>query len=104
MSGRRRRRTRSSEAYDETTEHEKRLLRHESVPAGTHDCYATFLRVRGGLQAHWVNVSHILADQFIGFEEIDNGVWTVYFGSLDLGRFHERSLSIEDGLDRHKRR
>jgi putative transposase len=60
----------------------------------------------GGIrwQAHWVNVSHILADQYIGFEEIDNGVWTVYFGTLDLGRFHERTWSIEDALGRHKRR
>ena len=60
----------------------------------------------GGIRwhAHWVNVSHILAEQYIGLEEIDNGVWTVYFGSLDLGRFHERTLSIEDALGRHKRR
>jgi hypothetical protein len=42
----------------------------------------------GGIRWHapWVNVSHIFADQHVGFEEIDKGAWTVYFGSLDLGR------------------
>jgi len=60
----------------------------------------------GGIRwhAHWVNVSHVLAEQLVAFEEIDTGVWTVYFGTYDLGRFHERTHPIADGLGRHKRR
>ena len=38
----------------------------------------------------WVNVSHLLAEEFVGFEEIDDGLWEVYFGPVKLGRFHER--------------
>jgi transposase InsO family protein len=60
----------------------------------------------GGIRwnGHWVNVSHVLAEQLIAFEEIDNGIWTVYFGTLDLGRFHERTHSIKDALGKHTRR
>ena len=31
-----------------------------------------------------------------GAEQIDDGVWNVYFGALELGRFHERHMCIED--------
>ena len=52
----------------------------------------------------WVNVSTVCAGEYIGLEEIDNGVWTVYFGPLKLGRFDERLMRIEDqygSLKRH---
>lgn len=60
----------------------------------------------GGIRwhKHWVNVSHVLAEQPVGFEEIDDGLWTVHFGPLILGRFHERTLRIEDANGRLKRR
>jgi transposase InsO family protein len=45
---------------------------------------------------HWVNVSHVLAEEYVAFEEIDDGIWTVTFGPLALGRFDERTLRIED--------
>lgn len=32
----------------------------------------------------------------MGLEEIDDGLWTVYFDPLILGRFHERHMRIED--------
>jgi transposase InsO family protein len=44
----------------------------------------------------WVNVSHVLAEEYVGFEEIDDGVWAVAFGPLMLGRFDERTLRITD--------
>ncbi|HEY0779517.1 MAG TPA: IS481 family transposase [Gemmatirosa sp.] len=44
----------------------------------------------------WVNVSHVLAEEYVGFEEIDAGVWNVAFGPLVLGRFDERTLRITD--------
>lgn len=60
----------------------------------------------GGIrwQSRWVNVSHVLAGQYVGLVEIDAGEWDVYFGSLKLGRFHERLLRIEDALGRLARK
>jgi hypothetical protein len=52
----------------------------------------------------WVNVSQTLGGEDVGFVEIDDGEWDVYFGPLRLGRFHERTLRIEDALGRQHRR
>jgi len=52
----------------------------------------------------WVNVSQTLGGQDIGFVEIDDAEWDVYFGPLRLGRFHERTRQIEDALGRQHRR
>ncbi len=52
----------------------------------------------------WVNVSQTLGGEAVGFVEIDDGEWDVYFGPLRLGRFHERTLKIEDALGRQHRR
>ena len=35
-------------------------------------------------------VSHTLKRQKLGFEEIDDGVWSVYYGAVLLARFDER--------------
>ncbi len=54
----------------------------------------------------WVNVSHVLGEEYIAFDEIDDGLWQVYFGPVVLGRFHERLFAIEDEhgrLARHHR-
>lgn len=45
---------------------------------------------------HWVNVSYVLGDEHIAFEEIDDALWQVSFGPVALGRFHEALLRIED--------
>ena len=60
----------------------------------------------GGIRwnSHWVNVSHVLGGEYIGLEEIDNDLWSVYYGPIELGRFHERALVIEDALGRKARR
>jgi hypothetical protein len=60
----------------------------------------------GGIRwrCHWVNVSQTLGGEVLGFVEIDDGEWDVYFGPLRLGRFHERTALIEDVLGRHYRR
>jgi putative transposase len=52
----------------------------------------------GGIRWHnrWVNVSHVLGDEYIAFEEIDDALWQVSFGPIALGRFHEALLRIED--------
>jgi transposase InsO family protein len=42
----------------------------------------------------WVNISHSLLEQYVGLEEVDDGVWSLYFGPMLLGRFHEDDLSL----------
>src|SRR6266508_2258231 len=60
----------------------------------------------GGIRwnTRWVNVSHLFAELEIGFEEIDDGLWNVYFGPVWLGRFHEEVGRIVDQLGRPMRR
>jgi hypothetical protein len=43
-----------------------------------------------------VNVSIVCAGEYVGLEEIDDGIWNVCFGPLKLGRLHERHMRIED--------
>jgi putative transposase len=52
----------------------------------------------------WVNVSSTCIGEYVGLEEIDDGVWNVYFGPLKLGRLLERHMRIEDEFGRLKRR
>lgn len=60
----------------------------------------------GGIRwnSRWVNVSHVLATELVGFEEVDDDLWNVYFGPVWLGRFNEKELKIEDALGRKCRR
>ena len=47
------------------------------------------------------------AGQWVGLEEIDNGIWNVYFGPVKLGRLIEEQMRIEDEagkLWRHKKK
>ncbi len=52
----------------------------------------------------WVNVSHLLAGEPIGFEPIDYGLFNVYFGPVWLGRFIEDKRRIIDSKGHEKRR
>jgi putative transposase len=52
----------------------------------------------------WVNVSHLIAGQPIGFEPLDYGLFNVYFGPVWLGRFVEEKRRIVDSKGRVKRR
>ena len=55
----------------------------------------------------WVNVSITCAGEYVGLEEIDNGIWNVYFGPLKLGRLCEENMRIEDAygsLWRHRKK
>jgi len=53
----------------------------------------------------WVNVSTVCAGAYVGLEELDDGIWTVYFGPLKLGRLLERHMNIEDAFGRlHRQR
>lgn len=65
-----------------------------------------YVSANGGIRwnSRWVNVSTVCAGEYVGLEEIADGIWTVYFGPLRLGRFHERRLRIEDESGRLLRR
>jgi len=60
----------------------------------------------GGIRwrKHWVNVSAALIGEYVGFEELDDGLWEVYFGPMRIGRLHERHLRIEDHFGRLSRK
>ena len=61
-----------------------------------------YVSANGGIrwEKDWVNVSTVCAGNYVGLEEIDDGVWNVYFGPLKLGRFLERHRRIEDAYGR----
>ncbi len=52
----------------------------------------------------WVCVTHVLAEEYVGFDEIDNGLWEVFYGPVRLGRFNERDSKIEDDRGRKHRK
>jgi putative transposase len=64
-----------------------------------------YVSANGGIRwnRQWVNVSTTCAGEYVGLEEIDEGVWNVYFGPLKLGRLLERHLRLEDAYGRLKR-
>ena len=47
-----------------------------------------------------VNVGTVFAGQYVGLEEIDNGIWDVYFGNVWLGRLDEKLMHIVDKFGR----
>jgi len=51
-----------------------------------------------------VCVTHTLAGEYVGLEEVDDGLWDVYFGPIKLGRMDERKLRIEDHKGRWVRK
>lgn len=61
-----------------------------------------YVSANGGIRwnRQWVNVSITCAAEYVGLEEIDEGVWNVYFGPLKLGRLLEKHMRIEDALGR----
>ena len=64
-----------------------------------------YVSANGGIRwnSQWVNVSITCAGEYVGLEEIDEGVWNVYFGPLKLGRLLENHMRIEDEYGRLKR-
>ena len=49
---------------------------------------------------HWVTVSVTLAEEYIGFEEVEDGIHNVYFCNFLIGRFFEEQLKIKDVIER----
>lgn len=52
----------------------------------------------------WVRVATPLIGEYIALEPIDEGMWNVYFSTILLGIYHERSNRIEDSRGRYTRR
>jgi putative transposase len=65
-----------------------------------------YVSANGGIRWNhqWVNVSHVCIGEYVGLEDIDDGIWNVYCGPLKLGRFLERHMRIEEAYGRLKRR
>jgi transposase InsO family protein len=65
-----------------------------------------YVSANGGIRwgRDWVNVSTVCIGEYVGLEEIDDGIWNVYFGPLKLGRLNERHMRIEDQYGRLKRK
>ena len=63
-----------------------------------------YVSANGGIrwQNRWVNVSHVLAGEHVGLEEVADGVWSVYFGPVLLGRFDERDGRIRGAHNRNR--
>jgi hypothetical protein len=65
-----------------------------------------YVSANGGIRWNhqWVNVSHTCIGAYVGLEDIDDGIWNVYFGPLKLGRLLARHMRIEDAYGRLKQR
>ena len=50
-----------------------------------------------------VNITHAIIGQYVGLEEVGDGIWDVYYGPMRLGQLDERKGSIEDALGRRAR-
>jgi putative transposase len=64
-----------------------------------------YVSANGGIRWNhpWGNVSTTCAGEYVGLEEIADGVWNVSCGSLKRGRLLERYRRIEDADGRLKR-
>ena len=60
----------------------------------------------GAMRWHSVSVpvSTACSGEYVGLEEIDNGVWNVYFGHKKIGRLIEKYNRIEDAYGRLARK
>jgi len=68
----------------------------ERLPKLHYPDYFEVRKVSSNGVVYWHNklvyVSHLLKGEQVGLEEVDEGIWCVYFGPVTLGRFNERSI------------
>lgn len=64
-----------------------------------------YVSANGGIRwsNRWINVSTVCIGEYVGLEEVDDGIWDVYFGPVHLGRLLARFMRIEDAFGRLKR-
>jgi hypothetical protein len=46
-------------------------------------------------KSNWGCVTHTLAGEYVGLQEVDDGLSDAYFGPIKLGRMDEPKLRIE---------
>jgi len=78
--------------------------RHVRSPEYPRHFETRYVSTNGGIRWHhrWVNVSHVLAEEYVGLEEVADGVWSVYFGDLLLGRLDERDYRMHGAHNRNR--
>lgn len=71
----------------------------EMLPEVEYPGHYEVRRVKRGGEIKWrgdvVFVSKVLHGESVGLEEVDDGVWSVYFGHLLLARFDQRELRLK---------
>jgi len=69
----------------------------EKIPEIHYPDYFEVKKVSSNGTACWHNrmlyVSHLLYGEYIGLNEVDEGMWQVYFGPIKLGQIDEQNLS-----------
>ncbi len=52
----------------------------------------------GGVRwkGRYLNITTVLLREYVAFEEVDDGIRTVYYSTTELGRFNERDFRITD--------
>jgi putative transposase len=79
----------------------------ERVPAPEYPAHFDVRLVsrNGGIRwkGEWLNVGHSLIEEPVGFEEVEDGIWSVFFASLLIGRFDEKTLVLTGTLGTHHR-
>ena len=88
-----------SAVYHHSERKMPRRLRHYDYP-----CHFEVRRVSRNGGIRWkhvrVPVSHTLIEEYIGFEEIEDGIHNVYFHDFLIGRFFEEIYKIKDVIKR----
>jgi len=76
----------------------------KKIEAFDYPSYFEVRRVSRNSGIRWRNkyvpVSSTLAEEYIGFEEVEDGIYNVYFNELLIGRFIEEDLRIRDVIKR----
>lgn len=77
------------------------------LPPLEYPCHFEVRRVGHNGCIRWrserVFISLVCAHDDVGLEEVDNGIWNLYFGSLKLGRLIEQELRIQDAYGLYRR-
>ena len=71
----------------------------KSVPVFHYPQHYEVRHVQHNGMIYWKNsyvyVGYLLKDQYMGLEEIDNGLWDVYLGTFLLGSLYDDKMKIE---------
>ena len=88
-----------SELYTGSKREMPRKLEHWDYPS---HFKVRYVSRNGGIRWHHkrVPVTHTLQEEYIGFEEVDDGIYNVYYCDYLIGRFFEEINKIKDIIER----